>query len=118
MVGLISFVKKASKPSPAVDLVLNFIEDLGEMEGFVDLVDNNAEEFKVLLKRQSFNPDQKVSKINDIIGSFRSISKNSIDLFTLNSKIEKNFGIKFFGIDDSLNDGMVVIFKKMTNCIV
>ena len=84
-----------------------------------NIYDNNSEEFKVLLKHQKFDPDQKVSKINDIIDSFRSISKNSIDMYSLNSKMAINFGIKYYyGIDDFNNDGTIVTFRKMTNCVI
>ena len=118
MSSLITFVKKASKPSQAVESVMNFIEEIGEMEENISLIDNDSEEFKILLKRQGFDPDVKLTKINDVIASFGSISKNSIDLFTLNTRIEKNYGIRFVGIDNSRNDGTIVIFKKMTNCII
>lgn len=119
MSSLITFVKKASKPSPAVDLILNFVEDLGEMEEDVTLLDNNSEEFKILLNRQiPFNPDKKVSRINDVVESFRSISKNSIDMYTLNSKLAIQFGIKYYALDETLANVVGITFKKMSNCVI
>ena len=117
MSSLVSFVKKATKPTESVQIVEQFISDLGELESHINLVDNNSEEFKVLLKHQDFDPDVKVSKINNVICAFRSISENSIDLTALNSTI-RNFGIKFYGIEDHKDGSIVVFFKKLANCIV
>ena len=111
MANLLTFIRSASKPTERVERLIAFVDKVDDYADYIDLALNTEDQIALVLKRQDFDPDKKVNKINGLIDDFKELS-GDIERYPLNAHL-KNLGLEYSGFEDrQRSDGAITLFFK------